>query len=80
MRHYVVLGMYYLMGGPGIIMSRGLLRKLRPRLSYCIQHMFSSHEDIEMGRCVWNEVKDAVTPIAWETLDYFYQHYDKVFI
>ena len=70
--------MFYLMGGPGVIMSRALLQQLRPHLSYCIQHMFSPHEDIELGRCVRNHVKNHVTPIAWEILDYFYQHYDKV--
>ncbi|XP_076812563.1 chondroitin sulfate synthase 1-like [Clavelina lepadiformis] len=70
-------GMFYLMGGPGMIFSRGLLKILRSRLSYCIQHMFSPHEDVEVGRCVWKHIKSATIPIAWEVLDFFYQQYDK---
>uniref|UniRef100_H2ZJ81 Fringe-like glycosyltransferase domain-containing protein n=1 Tax=Ciona savignyi TaxID=51511 RepID=H2ZJ81_CIOSA len=70
-------GMYYLMGGPGMIFSRGLLLQLRAHMSHCIQHMFSPHEDVEIGRCVWKHVKNAKIPIAWETIDFFYQQYDK---
>ena len=72
------VGMYYLMGGPGMIFSRGLLRLLRLHIRYCLQHMFSPHEDIEIGRCVWKHVKDVIIPKAWETIDFFYQQYDKV--
>ena len=61
-----------------MIFSRGLLRLLRSQLSYCVRHMFSPHEDIEIGRCVWKYVKDVVIPKAWETKELFYQQYDKV--
>lgn len=69
-------GMKYLMGGLGMIFSRGLLIQLRPHLKHCIQHLYSPHEDIEIGRCVWKHTK-AITPVAWETVDMFYQQYDK---
>ncbi|XP_039250786.2 chondroitin sulfate synthase 1-like [Styela clava] len=69
-------GMKYLMGGLGMIFSRGLLIQLRPHLKHCIQHLYSPHEDIEIGRCVWKHTK-AITPVAWETVDLFYQQYDK---
>nr|XP_002130637.1 chondroitin sulfate synthase sqv-5 isoform X1 [Ciona intestinalis] len=70
-------GMFYLMGGPGMIFSRGLLLELRAHFSHCIQHMFSPHEDVEIGRCVWKHAKKAKIPIAWETIEFFYQQYDK---
>ena len=63
-----------------MIFSRGLLRLLRSKLSYCVRHLFSPHEDIEIGRCVWKHVKNAIIPKAWETLDFFYQQYDKVML
>lgn len=70
--------MVYLMGGPGMIFSRGLLKLLRSKLSYCIRHMFSPHEDIEIGRCVWKQMKDVIIPVAWEGKELFYQQYDSV--
>jgi len=63
-----------------MIMSRGLLKLLRNKLGYCARHMYSPHEDVEIGRCVWKHVKDAVIPVGWEGLEYFYQQYDKVFV
>lgn len=69
-------GMRYLMGGLGMIFSRGLLIQLRPHIKYCIQHLYSPHEDIEIGRCVWKHTK-VVFPVAWELVDLFYQQYDK---
>ena len=74
----VCLGMYYLMGGPGMIFSRQLLVLLRPHIQYCIRHMFSPHEDVEIGRCVWKYVKEAKIPVAWEVIELFFQQYDKV--
>nr|CAB3230912.1 chondroitin sulfate synthase 1-like [Phallusia mammillata] len=69
-------GMVYLMGGPGMIFSRGLLKLLRAKLSYCVRHMFSHHEDVEIGRCVWKQIKEAIIPVAWEGKELFYQQYD----
>ena len=66
------------MGGPGIIISRGLLIKLRQHLSYCINHLYSPHEDVEIGRCVFKYVKDVMIPVAWEVVELFMQQYDKV--
>ena len=42
----------FCMGGPGIIMSRSVLKKLAPHLEHCLRNLVSSHEDVEVGRCV----------------------------
>ncbi|PAV83792.1 hypothetical protein WR25_17633 [Diploscapter pachys] len=51
----------YCMGGPGVIMSRATLRKLSPYLEHCLQHMLTSHEDVELGRCIRKHVGVACT-------------------
>lgn len=40
----------YCMGGPGVIVSRGTLKKVVPHTSYCLQNLHSNHEDTEIGR------------------------------
>lgn len=42
----------FCMGGPGIIMSRETLRRVVPHISYCIKNLYSTHEDVEIGRCI----------------------------
>ena len=47
-------GENYCMGGPGVILSRSVLRKVGPHLEHCLQtapkaHM---HEDIQLGLCI----------------------------
>ena len=66
------------MGGPGVVMSRGLLMELRKYMKYCVKHLYSPHEDVELGRCVWKYVKGAAVPVSYEMIDYFFQQYDKV--
>jgi chondroitin sulfate synthase len=44
------------MGGPGVIMSRSVLKKLAPHLEHCLNNMVSTHEDVELGRCVRKHV------------------------
>lgn len=46
----------FCMGGPGIIMSRSVLKKLAPHLEHCLNNLVSSHEDVEVGRCVRKHV------------------------
>ncbi len=52
----------FCMGGPGIIMSRSVLKKLAPHLEYCLKNLVSSHEDVEVGRCVRKHVG---VPCTW---------------
>ena len=40
------------MGGPGIVMSRELLRSLSPHLPSCLKRLYTEHEDLELGRCI----------------------------
>ena len=42
----------YCMGGPGMVFSRETLRKMVPHVSYCLKNMYTTHEDVEVGRCV----------------------------
>ena len=42
----------YCMGGTTMIFSRETLRKMVPHINYCIKHLVSTHEDVEIGRCV----------------------------
>ena len=49
---YVEEEMTYCMGGPGIVMSRELLRNLSPHLPSCLKKLYTEHEDLELGRCI----------------------------
>ncbi len=42
----------FCMGGPGIILSRETLRRMAPYVKYCLQNLYTTHEDVELGRCV----------------------------
>ena len=42
----------YCMGGPGIVLSRETLRKIGPHIKECLQSLYTTHEDVELGRCV----------------------------
>lgn len=52
----------FCMGGPGIIFSRETLKKVAPRVKYCLQNLYTTHEDVELGRCVQ---KFANIPCTW---------------
>ncbi len=42
----------FCMGGPGVVLSRTTLAKLAAHTSKCLSSLRSSHEDVELGRCV----------------------------
>ncbi|XP_015927513.2 chondroitin sulfate synthase 1 [Parasteatoda tepidariorum] len=42
----------FCMGGPGMILSRDTLRLVIPHIRYCLKNLYSTHEDVEVGRCV----------------------------
>ncbi|KAJ8261508.1 hypothetical protein COCON_G00172310 [Conger conger] len=54
-------GENFCMGGPGMIFSRELLRRMVPHLGACLREMYTTHEDVEVGRCVgacvWSRVR-----------------------
>lgn len=45
-------GENFCMGGPGVIMSREVLRRVVPHIGECLREMYTTHEDVEVGRCV----------------------------
>jgi hypothetical protein len=52
----------FCMGGPGIIMSRETLSRVAPHIKYCLKNLYTTHEDVELGRCVQ---KFAGIPCTW---------------
>ncbi|XP_017777168.1 PREDICTED: chondroitin sulfate synthase 1 isoform X2 [Nicrophorus vespilloides] len=42
----------FCMGGPGVILSRETLRKIGPNIESCLSTLYTTHEDVELGRCV----------------------------
>lgn len=42
----------FCMGGPGMILSRETLIRTAPHIGYCLRHLLTSHEDVEVGRCI----------------------------
>ncbi|XP_049837336.1 chondroitin sulfate synthase 1 [Schistocerca gregaria] len=52
----------FCMGGPGVLMSRETLARVAPHIQYCLQHLYTTHEDVELGRCVQ---RFAGIPCTW---------------
>nr|CAD7396230.1 unnamed protein product [Timema cristinae] len=52
----------FCMGGPGVIMSRETLSRVAPHIKYCLKNLYTTHEDVELGRCVQ---KFAGIPCTW---------------
>lgn len=42
----------YCMGGPGMVFSRHTLKKVVPHIKECLQNLYTTHEDVEIGRCI----------------------------
>lgn len=52
----------FCMGGPGVILSSETLRRVAPHIPTCLKNLYSTHEDVEVGRCVQ---KFAGIPCTW---------------
>lgn len=52
----------FCMGGTGMIFSRETLRRFVPYISNCLRNLYTTHEDVEIGRCV---KKYANTSCTW---------------
>ncbi|RXG54729.1 Chondroitin sulfate synthase 1 [Armadillidium vulgare] len=63
----------FCMGGPGMIFSRETIKKMAPNIRSCIKNLRSTHEDVEIGRCVQ---KFAGIPCTWsyEMQNIFYHN------
>ena len=46
----------YCMGGPGIVLNRKTLALMGPHIEYCMNHLYTEHEDTELARCVYKFV------------------------
>ncbi|KAJ8954954.1 hypothetical protein NQ318_000385 [Aromia moschata] len=42
----------FCMGGPGVILSRETLKRIASHVEDCLEHLYTTHEDVELGRCV----------------------------
>ena len=52
----------FCMGGPGMVLSQVVLEKMAPHISYCLKNLYTTHEDVEIGRCIQ---KFAGTSCTW---------------
>ncbi|KAL1139749.1 hypothetical protein AAG570_006726 [Ranatra chinensis] len=52
----------FCMGGPGVLISRETLSRVAPHLKHCLKNLYTTHEDVELGRCVQ---KFAGIPCTW---------------
>ena len=43
---------YYCIGGTGMIFSRTALRAIARNISFCTNNLMTTHEDVEVGRCL----------------------------
>lgn len=63
----------FCMGGPGVVLSRETLRRIVPHIKYCLRHLYTTHEDVELGRCV---KKYAGIPCTWSYEVIFFRNHD----
>ncbi|VDP07364.1 unnamed protein product [Soboliphyme baturini] len=42
----------FCMGGTGMIFSRETLKRFAPHVAECLRNLYTTHEDVEVGRCV----------------------------
>ncbi|XP_061657778.1 chondroitin sulfate synthase 3-like [Syngnathoides biaculeatus] len=68
-------GENFCMGGPGMIFSREVLRRMTPHIGTCLRELYTTHEDVEVGRCVR---RFGGTQCAWsyEMQHLFYENYE----
>uniref|UniRef100_A0A8C6ST22 Hexosyltransferase n=1 Tax=Neogobius melanostomus TaxID=47308 RepID=A0A8C6ST22_9GOBI len=68
-------GENFCMGGPGVIMSREVLRRMVPHIKECLQEMYTTHEDVEVGRCV-RRFAGVQCVWSYEMQQLFYENYE----
>ncbi|KAK3601073.1 hypothetical protein CHS0354_029300 [Potamilus streckersoni] len=64
----------YCMGGTGIVFSRETLRRIYPHLQTCLKNLYTTHEDVEVGRCV-HLYANAHCTWAFEMQHLFFQNF-----
>ena len=68
----------FCMGGPSAILSSSTLRKVTPYFEHCLKNLITTHEDVEVGRCIKNFVGISCT-WSFEVNDYFVILFYKLF-
>eukprot|EP00062_Callorhinchus_milii_P008088 gi/632950426/ref/XP_007890718.1/ PREDICTED: chondroitin sulfate synthase 3 [Callorhinchus milii] len=68
-------GENFCMGGPGMIFSREVLRRMVPHIGECLREMYTTHEDVEVGRCV-RRFGDTQCVWSYEMQQLFYENYE----
>ncbi|XP_061613608.1 chondroitin sulfate synthase 1 isoform X3 [Phyllopteryx taeniolatus] len=68
-------GENFCMGGPGVIMSREVLRRVVPHVRQCLREMYTTHEDVEVGRCV-RRFAGVQCVWSYEMQQLFYENYE----
>ncbi|XP_078097722.1 chondroitin sulfate synthase 1 [Mustelus asterias] len=66
----------FCMGGPGVILSRELLRRVLPHIGQCLREMYTTHEDLEVGRCV-RRFTGVQCAWSYEMQQLFYENYEQ---
>ncbi|RZF36118.1 hypothetical protein LSTR_LSTR012573, partial [Laodelphax striatellus] len=51
----------FCMGGPGVVLSRETLARVAPHVRACLGNLYTTHEDVELGRCVRRFAKVSCT-------------------
>ncbi|XP_030740341.2 chondroitin sulfate synthase 1 [Echinops telfairi] len=69
-------GENFCMGGPGVIMSREVLRRMVPHIGRCLREMYTTHEDVEVGRCV-RRFAGVQCVWSYEMQQLFYENYEQ---
>ncbi|XP_067873771.1 chondroitin sulfate synthase 1 [Heterodontus francisci] len=69
-------GENFCMGGPGVILSRELLRRVLPHIGQCLREMYTTHEDLEVGRCV-RRFTGVQCAWSYEMQQLFYENYEQ---
>ncbi|XP_076801044.1 chondroitin sulfate synthase 1-like [Clavelina lepadiformis] len=64
----------YCMGGPGMIFSREVVRRVGPHIQECVKKLYSWHEDVELSRCIRN-FADVNCAWSYQMQELFYEHY-----
>ncbi|XP_028728647.1 chondroitin sulfate synthase 1 [Peromyscus leucopus] len=69
-------GENFCMGGPGVILSREVLRRMAPHIGKCLREMYTTHEDVEVGRCV-RRFAGVQCVWSYEMQQLFYENYEQ---
>ena len=66
----------FCMGGPGIILSRETIALFTPHIKTCLKNFYTTHEDVELGRCVHRFANTSCT-WSYEMQHILYNHPNK---